>query len=231
MRHYRNRRIVTTAEQDARHIITTLKAIFNGELENDLTLQHYYQDVPVSMKAVINTVGDKDVEMTTHKLQAAIMAKAQDALIRTAHLPHPVLGQVRRLDSATRVARLADFSFVNVPASNREHIWVRLGKSATARFRSSVDILQGTIRNISLGGVAVYKDRYEDVPVGSVGALNLDLDGKSILIPGKLLRVTVSDQYIKYVFKLDQGSRRERELARVIARRQSEIIRRLMAEV
>jgi len=217
-------------ETDEEQIIETLTAILLDQVTDDLMLQNFYQDVPVSFKAAINRIEDNLVEVTAHKLQTRVMGIEKQTLIRSSHLIHPVIAQVRQLNTRTNVAELSQLAYAWVPSDRRRFVRVHLRENHTAVFKNSHFHLQATIWNISIGGVAVLSKQVEKIERGSRGLLHLDLGEVQADIPATLLRIRDKGDLKKYVFELQRGGEFEPEISRLISDRQDEILQELTAQ-
>lgn len=232
MKQYCDNKNIGSAEEDERQIIEVLKFIVLGQRESDLTLTNFYRNMPVTLKATVNTLRGGVAEFSTHKLQTRIMAQEPYTLVRTAHLPYPVLARVRQLDEDTHKAWLCNFSFVEVHADKRSHVWVEMEDAHPAIFSNRRFTIQGNIRNLSLGGIALLSPELQDLPAGTVGVMELEVEPEAppARVPAALLRINPVGRMVEYVFTLDRGTRDESRISRFIARRQAEIIRKLANE-
>jgi len=215
------------AETDEEQIIETLTAILLDQLDDDLMLQNFYQDVPVCFKAAINRIEDGQVDVTAHKVQTRVMGIEKQTLIRSTHLIHPVIAQVRQLDTRTNVVELSQLAYAWVPSDRRRFVRVHLREHHAAAFKNNHFHLQGTIWNISIGGVAVLSEQVEKITRGSQGMLHLDLGEVQVDVPATLLRMSDKGDLKKYVFELKRGGEFEPEISRLITDRQNEIIQEL----
>ena len=230
MLRYYDRLTEYNAETDEEQIIDTLTAILRDQLHDDLMLQNFYQDVPVSFKAAINRIEDNLVEVTSHKLQTRVMGMEKQTLIRSTHLIHPVIAQVRQLNTRTNVAELSQLEYASVPSDRRRFVRVHFREANPAVFTNNRFHLQGTIRNICIGGVALQSTQVEKIARGSTGMLHLDLGQIQADIPATLLRIADKGAFHKYVFELKRGSESEPEISRLVNHRQDEIIQELIAQ-
>ena len=227
---YYDRLTEYNAEMDEEQILDTLTAILLDKLADDLMLQNFYQDVPVSYKAAINRIDDKHLEVTAHKLQTRVMGMEKQTLIRSTHLIHPVIAQVRQLNTRTNVAELSQLAYAWVPSDRRRFVRVHLREHHAAVFKNSHSQLQGTIWNISIGGVAVLSKQVEKIDRGAQGMLHLDLGEVQADIPATLLRISDKGDLTKYVFELKRGGEFEPEISRLISDRQHEVLQELTAQ-
>ena len=227
---YYDRLTEYNAERDEEQIVETLIAILLDQLDDDLMLQNFYQDVPVSFKAAINRIEDSQVDVTAHKVQTRVMSMEKQTLIRSTHLIHPVIAQVRQLDTRTNVAELSQLAYAWVPSDRRRFVRVHLREHHAAVFNNNRFHLQGAIWNISIGGVAVLSKQVEKIDRGSKGTLHLDLGEVQADIPAILLRTSDKGALKKYVFELKRGGEFEQEISQLISDRQNEVIQELIAQ-
>jgi hypothetical protein len=218
------------AETDEEQILDVFTAIAAGKLDDDLRLQNFYRDVPVSHKATIKRIDGDQLVIVTHQLQARVMGKEQHTLLRSMNLLHPVIGQVRLLDERTGLARLDQLGYASVPSDRRRFPRARLDGNHAATFSNERVQISGDIRDICIGGVAVLSDQVEKLPFATRGTMHLDLEQLQATIPATLLRIRDKDGRKKYVFELKRGGEFEPEMSRLISDRQSEIIQELTAQ-
>jgi hypothetical protein len=218
------------AETDEEQILDVLTAITAGKLDDDLRLQNFYQDVPVSHKATINSIDNNRLEITAHKLQTRVMSIEKQTLIRSSHLLHPVIAQVRQLNTRTNVAQLSQLAYASVPSDRRRFVRVHLREDHAVFFSNNHVQLQGAIHDISIGGVAMLSMQIEDIPRGSAGVLHLELGEVRANIPATLLRIRDKGDMKKYVFELERGGEFEQSISRLIKDRQSEILQELTSQ-
>jgi hypothetical protein len=219
------------AETDEEQILDVFAAIVAGKLDDDLKLQNFYRDVPVSHKATLKRIEGGQVVIVTHTLQARVMGMEQHTLLRSMNLLHPVIGQVRLLDERTGLARLDQLGYASVPSDRRRFPRVRLDGNHVATFSNERIRIRGDIRDICIGGVAVLSDQVEKLPFATRGTVHLDLEQVQATIPATLLRIRDKDGRKKYVFELKRGGEFEPEISRIISARQDEILQELTTQV
>jgi len=218
---------VDDAWKDEQKIIEVLSAIMNDELSDDLMLLNYHKEVPISFKSSIKYVDQGLIEISVHKLQGIVMGMQKETLIKSEHLPHAVIAKVQRIDANSNLAFLNQFCFVNIPSDRRKYVRVQISCKLEANFSCNQKSIHGTIRDISIGGIAILAQVANDIEINKVGMVRLVLSGTSAEIPGKLLRISDENDKKKYAVELETGSKYEGLISRLITQQQGEIIREL----
>lgn len=219
--------IVDDARKDEEKIIEVLTAIMNDELSDDLMLLNYYKEVPISFRSSIEFIDRDLAEMSVHKLQAIVMGMQKATLIKSDHLPHAVIAKVQRIDPDSNLAFLNQFCYVAIPSDRRKYVRVQLSGRFDAHFRCNQKSINGTIRDISIGGVAILAQASNDIEVNTVGMVSMEFSGIKAEIPGKLLRISDENDQKKYAVELEAGNKYEGLISKLIAQQQGEIIREL----
>jgi hypothetical protein len=212
------------AETDEEQILDVLIAMAAGKLDDDLTLQNFYRDVPISHKASIRRIEGQQLLIRTQPLQARVMDMEQNTLIRSMNLLYPVVAQVQQLDSRSGIAWLGQLGYASVPSDRRRFPRAYLDAHHAASFSNDKVKIQGTIRDICIGGVAILSTQVEKLPFATRGAVHLDLGSVQATIPATLLRIRDKGEQKKYVFELKRGGPSEMDIVELIRQRQQAIL-------
>jgi hypothetical protein len=218
---------VEDARKDEQKILEVLTAIMNNNLPDDLMLLNYHKEVPISFRPSIKIIDRGLVEMSVHKIQGIVMRMQKTTLIKSDHLPHAVIAKVQRIDTDSNLAFLSQFCYVTIPSDRRKYVRVQVSGRFDAHFRSKQKSIHGTIRDISIGGVAILAQASNDIEVNTVGMVSMELSGIAAEIPGKLLRINDENDEKKYAIELEQGTKYEGLISKIITQQQGEIIREL----
>jgi PilZ domain len=217
-------------QKDEVAIVKILTAMMDNELPDDLELLNYYKEVPINFKATIDFIDRGLVAAIVHALQAVVMSMQKTTFIKSNHLPHVVLANVQKIRNDTNVAFLSRFSYVNLPAERRRYVRVKVLDRHGVVFKSNQKTVDGKIRDICIGGMAVLAPMVNGLELNAVGVVSVDLGGKQLDVQAKLLRIGDEDGLKKYVFELEIISMNEECIARFVNQQQAEIIKELKSQ-
>jgi hypothetical protein len=216
---------VKDVQQDESSIIDVLSAIKADELSNDLVLLNYYKEIPVSFGATIERIEGGVVDMIVHRLQALSMQLEMTTFIKSDHLPYCVIAKVLKVKNRERLAFLTHFAYVQIPAEQRKYVRVKvLGKVDTA-FCCDNQEVNGTVAEISFGGVAILAPQLNEIRENAKGIVTLSLPSAKLNIPGAFLRVEEQSGLHKYIIKLETDPKSEKIISKFIFHEQIGILR------
>ncbi len=218
---------VKDLQKDEAAIIEVFSAIMAGELPNDLVLLNYYKELPVSFGATIERIDRGVVDMMVHKLQLVSMLQQKLTFIKSDHLPYCVIAKVLKVKKRQSIAMLTQFSYVHIPSEQRMYVRVTVLNRIAASFRSDKQEVNGTIEDISYGGVAILAQKENAMRESAKGIATLYLPGGTLEIPGTLLRVDEQHTVKKFVIKLEMDAKSEKMISKFIFEEQIEILREL----
>ena len=221
----------TDVRKDGESIIEILCAVKEDKCENDIKLLNYYREVPINFGASIDHIEHGMVEMTIHPLQAVLMQEQKETLIRSGHFEHDVVAKVNKAGAEKRFAFLTSFSYVQILSDRRSQIRVEVAEKIDVSFRSGQLQLQGMLKDISLGGMAITAQGKQGLEENIKGKATLSLGGKSLEIQGILLRITDSPPQKSVVIQFTPDSKSEEIISHFIFQTQSEIIRELKEKI
>jgi hypothetical protein len=131
---------------------------------------------------------------------------------------------VVRLNKTNCIAYLAQFSYVRIHADQRIYVRVKVSGKYDAVFSSDTHLVRGHIEDISFSGVAIKAPKGNSLDESIKGMVSLNLPGKKLNVPGRLLKIQEEDLY---VFELEVNDKSEKVLSHFIFQQQSQIIREL----
>lgn len=222
---------VSDIKADSHAIIKVLQDIKDRKLDNDLRLLNYYHEIPVSYPASVDHVEDDMVDLTVHQHQAAVMYHEKMTFLKSRHFPHDVIAKVFRADVNRSLAILTKFAYAQVRAERRRFVRVKISEQINVSFASANNKCSGRLADISVGGMSLYVDSNNALEINDAGTLIVTLQGKTLEIPGTLLKIVEEDGMHKYLFEIETTSRIENLISQFIFQRQLEIIRELKDSV
>ena len=216
---------VVGVKEDNKQIVKILQEIASGERSNDLRVLNYFHEIPVSYPGTVENVEDDMVDISVHQNQAVVMHLQKMTFLKSRHFPHDVVANVFRADVNKCFAILTKFAYAQVRAERRQFVRVKLDGKIPVSFISSAFQFNGTVDDISIGGMCVCAEPSDAVETQTEGVLAVVLDTARMEIPATLLKVFDEDGVTKYVFELDADSKIESKISHFIFQRQLEIIR------
>jgi len=219
------------ARQDEASILDVLCAIKNGRLTNDLGLLNFYREVPINFGATVNQVERGMAEFEVHQLQALLMEQQRETIIRSGHLQHDVVARVLRADVDKGFAFLTQFSYVQILTDRRAHVRVRVSGEIEVTFRVNQLQLQGRLRDISIGGLAIMAPEMGWVHENIRGEIIFFLSGARLSFPATLLRMADAPPQKIFAFQCKPDGNSEKLIANLVFQTQSEIIRELKEKI
>jgi len=120
---------------------------------------NYYKEIPVSYDARLISVENDMAEFEIHEYQAKVITIEKKALIR-AHekspVPDDLVGEVFYVNTARRKVILTRFHYAKIRSDLRRFVRVCLDdRRADVDIYLENDIIPASVRDISLGGVAL----------------------------------------------------------------------------
>lgn len=222
-----------TEHEDNLVIIQFLK----GMVGETFSFLNYYKEIPVSYDAKLLSVENEMAEFEIHEYQAKVITLEKKALIR-AHTKSPVsddlLGEAFYVNTARRRVILTRFQYARIRSDLRRFVRVCLeGRRADADLYVNNDIVPSSVRDISLGGVALLITDPSGIEAGVEVNLILKLESPDdvtlheIGVAGTVTRVLGSSAPYTCIMEFHPDRHSQQALAYYINQRQVEIIREL----
>jgi hypothetical protein len=221
----------TDVRKDEESIIEILSAVKDDMYENDIKLLNYYREVPINFGASIDHIERGMVEMTIHPLQAVLMKLQKETLIRSCHFKHDVVAKVSKAGTEKRFAFLTGFSYVQILSDRRSNIRVEVFENVDVAVRAGQLQLQGRLKDISIGGLAIIAPEIQGVAENARVKLTLSLRGHGVELTGTVLRVLDEAPRKIYVIQYNPDSKSDATISQYIFQTQSEIIRELKEKI
>jgi hypothetical protein len=217
--------------KDEESIIEVLSAVKDDRIANDLKLLNYYREVPINFGTSIDHIEKGMVELTVHQLQAALMQQQKETLIRSGHFKNDVVAKVCKAGAEQRFAFLTGFSYVQILSDRRANIRVEVSENVEVAIRVGLLQLQGRLKDISIGGVAIIAPETQGIDENARVKLTLSLRGHGVEITGTVLRVVDEPPGKSYVIQFTPDSKSDATISQYIFQTQSEIIRELKEKI
>jgi hypothetical protein len=217
--------------KDEESIIEVLCAVKDDKYKNDIKLLNYFREVPINFGASIDHIERGMVEMTIHPLQALLMQQQKETLIRSGHFKHDVVAKVSKAGAEKRFAFLTCFSYVQILSDRRANIRVEVAENVEVAVRAGQLQLQGRLKDISIGGMAIIAPGKQDIDENARVNLTFSLRGHRLEIPGTILRVLDEPPRKSYVIQIKPDSKSDATISQFIFQTQSEIIRELKEKI
>lgn len=152
---YYDKVIRGTEHEDGLVIIQFLK----GMVGQTFSFLNYYKEIPVSYDARLVSVENDMAEFEVHEYQAKVITIEKKALIR-AHdkspVPDDLVGEVFYVNTTRRKVILTRFHYAKIRSDLRRFVRVCLDdRRADVDMYLENDIIPASVRDISLGGVAL----------------------------------------------------------------------------
>lgn len=213
-------------------IIDELLRLHRAKSLQSVRLLNYYKEVPISGTANSIRFEDNRIFCRTNETQARAISLSSNTIANFTSLPHDIHAAARYDDETMEVV-LSDFSVVNVLASQRESIRVRMHIPHSVVIEVGPHRIKGRIQDLSLVGCAIVITNGERL--GDFSYMNIQLDvplkaGKepvSVRVAAKLTKVFRDNALSTCIFLFDHDKSSEDQIGKIVAMRQMEIIREL----
>ena len=230
---YYDKVIRGTEHEDGLVIIQFLK----GMVGQTFSFLNYYKEIPVSYDARLVSVENEMAEFEIHEYQAKVIALEKKVLIR-AHVKSSVsddlVGEVFYVNTARRKAILTRFHYAKIRSDLRRFVRVCLdGRRADVDIYLGGDIIPASVRDISLGGVALQLSDATGIEPGKEVNLILKLEAhedaslREIGAACTITRLLGSAPDYTCILEFHPDRHSQQALAYYINQRQVEIIREL----
>ena len=221
-----------TPREDNLVIVQTLKESV-GKRFNFL---NYYKEIPVSYDATLVHVESDTAEFEVHEYQAKVINIEKRTLVRAPEngpFHEDFFGEVFYVNIARKKVILSRFGYARIKSGMRRYVRVSLDHAIDADLVVDVDILKGSIKDISLGGAAMKMVSSERLPVGL--ELNLflklpDLSGRSVIEVGlgaTIIKVEGDSSPYSCIVEFHPDKHSQQQIAYYINQRQVQIIKEL----
>jgi c-di-GMP-binding flagellar brake protein YcgR len=227
MHHHYQLLTVDDVPTDEAAILTTLSAISDRKLTNDIRLVNYYKELPVIYDARITHCERGVVEMQVSDLQAAAMMIEQETFIKSEHLRHDVIARVLKIKQDKLLVLFTNFQYVLITAERRLAVRVRVSDRYDASFFHNHHLVHGVIEDISFGGISIRAPKGSTMEENVTGIVSISLPNTKLEVTGRLIKVKEDDSSKKYIIEMEVDSRCERQISQFIFSQQSRIIREL----
>ena len=135
-----------------------------GMIGKQFSFLNYYKEIPVSYDATLLSVENEMAEFAVHEYQAKVINMEKKTLIHSHPLspfPEDMIGEAFYVSSAKKRVILCNFGYSRISSDMRRFVRVLLDNPITADLHFEENIINGDVRDISLGGAAVSTDSAE----------------------------------------------------------------------
>ncbi len=220
---------IQDGKQDQEAILHVLREIKAGRLKNDLKLLNYYQEVPISYAAKIETIDTDCIEITAHQAQAVVLGLQKQVLLTSVLFPQG-LGVhcfVEYVNVKNCFAVLGRFAYAAIRAERRGAVRVSIDGFLSATYTAETQSLSGRADDISVSGVAIHNQQAVPAGISDSGILQLSVQGATLLLPATLIKSSENDAGFIHTFRFEPDKHADMVISQYIYCRQVEIIRQL----
>lgn len=221
-----------TEHEDSLVVIQSLKAIVG----TSFSFLNYYKEIPVSYDAKLVNVDNEMAEFEVHEYQAKVIAMEHKALIRSHEklsFRDDMMGEAFYVNIARKRVILCNFAYAKIRSDMRRYVRVVLDRPLDAELIVEDDILKGSIRDISLGGVSISVMSKEQLSQGLDINMFLklpDISSGSIQdvgVTAKVIKVAGDDAPYTCFMEFYPEKHSQQQISYYINQRQVEIIKEL----
>lgn len=223
-------RLVTLndGKTDADAILRVFSDMASGTLPNNLRFLNYYNEVPVSYNATVQTIDGDSVEFMMHEHQGMVVKNDRHTLIKSDHFPNDlaVHAYAAYTNVQKKTAILHGFSYAQIRAERREAVRVTVNQKLPVAFAFAGSMLNGMMRDISGTGISVVSTEAFGVEGNQAGQLSFTLMGAPVVVPGTFVRsLQGSDRSQVYVFRMAPDMKTDALIGQFSYQRQLEILK------
>jgi hypothetical protein len=221
---------VKDGKSDLSTIINIFSQMSEGQLDCDLQLLNYYEEIPISYGATITTVGEDSIEVSVHQNQVMLIKNDHNTIIKSEHF-HNQLGvhcYVAYVNVPKKTVILHNFAYAQIRAERREAVRVKVRGEIPVTFSFDTTTIKGRIVDISGNGISMLADPHPAFETNQTGLLAFTLNKMPLTVPGSFVRFVSSEQDRTIdLFRMEPDRRSEGPIGQFIYQRQIEIIREL----
>lgn len=154
MHQYFDRIIRGTEHEDS----LVVNQFMKGMVGKRFQFLNYYKEIPVSYDAKLLNVEHEMAEFEVHEYQAKVIEIERKVLIFRHELnpqPEDLYSEVFYANVAKKRVILQKFGYAKIRSSLRRFVRVTLDRPVHAGIMLEGDIIQGTLKDISLGGASI----------------------------------------------------------------------------
>jgi len=232
MNQYFDRIIRGTEHEDSLVINQFMKRMVGKRFQ----FLNYYKEIPVSYDAKLLNVDHEMAEFEVHEYQAKVIEIERKVLIFKHELsPHAedLYSEVFYANVAKKRVILQKFGYAQIRSSLRRFVRVTLDRTVRADILHEGDIIQGTVKDISLGGASIcLLSRYSLVPGIELPVILMIPDGSGsnimeVGLTASVIHVTGADGPCTCIVQFHPEKQSQQQISYFINQRQVEIIKEL----
>lgn len=194
-----------------------------------VTLTNMYKEVPIVHRAFICDVRGDRLVLETNELQICAIHWSGSTVIQAPALGAPVEAQLDSTDIRRNLVTLSRFRTTELPSQGRATIRVRLKKPLRISLCFDGAVISGVIHDLSLGGCRVRTGHHS--PEITEMRVEIELDGHSVQIPGRVLRVEGESPAFQCAVVFQHSQETEQTVSVFIHKRELEIIKELQGSL
>jgi hypothetical protein len=204
-----------------------------GNLQNDISVLNYHNEMPVSYSAAITGVTEDSIDLKVHPNQALIIKEAKHTLIKSQYFNNNL--SVHCFAAQAKVASgtvvLHNFAYAQIRAERREALRVTSNVPLPVIYSYDDVMVKGQLIDISLSGMSVVFDCLSEIPPNRPGELLLTLMGVPLQVQATFIKSIEGDKEVESIFTLILDRESENVISKYVYQRQVEIINELRENV
>jgi hypothetical protein len=214
-------------QQDSAKIVAVLADIKAGRLKNDLKLLNFFQEIPVSYAASVESIEESFAELRVHQVQAVVISVEKVTILKSSHFPRDVISNVSYVNIEKSLIVLSSFSYALVRADRRMSVRVELSEQIQASFTCQGTTTSGLLHDMSLTGISITLEQNPGISLSQKGELTVKLPQGTIKVPASLLKIANLEDGCRLIFEIEATRATENNISQYIFKRQVEIIKEL----
>lgn len=224
---------IKDGKQDMEAILQTLREIKSGKLKSDLRLLNYYNEVPISFSAKIDTVVDDCLECSVHQAQSVVLGLQKQALLTSSAFPQGmgVHCFVEYVNVKNCFVVLGRFAYAAIRADRRGAVRVTVDILIPASYRAEEQSVSGNAFDISTSGIALSTDQAIPAGLPENGQMQLTLLGAVLDMSASYVKSVEHEGDFVHTFKIDPDQQADKAISQYIYTRQVDIIRQLKEQI
>jgi hypothetical protein len=214
------------------NIVEELRDIINAVSASEIIVLNFYKEIALTSPLQITHVSDESLTCTASDAQFRAITINKYTLIRSSALKHDVFAAAHpRLDSKEIV--LSDLTYIELYTDRRSSVRVKMDCDVTIVIEAGRNKFSGTLKELSLNGCSVEIADRQLLENYKYFYLNIELPFKtskpsnSTRLMSKLIRCESLEPGYGCIFVFEHDNITEDQIGRVLALRQTEIIREL----
>ncbi|RMA93126.1 PilZ domain-containing protein [Hydrogenothermus marinus] len=210
------------AKEEEEIIFSILKNI--SDRKEKIEILDFYKEVPVICKSWIKEISEVTVVLDIQNCNFAIFEEEKYIYLKVPSFPKIIKAKIKKFKEFDYIT-LTDFHFTELPQEKRRYLRVVPKEAIKVYLNKNGNIIEGLIRDISIGGIGIYTDKIDLLNKDDKVSIKFQLRGETIETEG-IIRYILKESK-RAGIEFIKNTEIEDKIAEYVIDREFEIIKEL----